>query len=124
MPAGTPRECHTLFAAAMNAGDLPGLLALYDAAAILVPQPGEVAKGTDAIRAGLQQFLAMRPAIRIETVHALESGDTALLRGRWVIDATGPDGKPVRMTGNSTEVVRRQPDGTWQFLIDHPFGAD
>jgi ketosteroid isomerase-like protein len=36
---------------------------------------------------------------------------------------TGPDGKPATMTGESVEVVRRQPDGSWRAVIDLPFGA-
>jgi ketosteroid isomerase-like protein len=25
---------------------------------------------------------------------------------------------------SSVEIVRRQRDGTWRYVIDHPFGAD
>jgi len=28
------------------------------------------------------------------------------------------------LSGNSTEVVRRQSDGTWLFVIDNPHGAE
>jgi ketosteroid isomerase-like protein len=28
------------------------------------------------------------------------------------------------MAHESTDVARRQPDGSWKFVIDHPFGAD
>jgi hypothetical protein len=27
------------------------------------------------------------------------------------------------MASSTTEVVRRQPDGSWLYIIDHPFGA-
>ena len=46
------------------------------------------------------------------------SGTTA----KWVLEGTGPDGKPMRMEGQSAEVARRQPDGTWRFAIDNPHG--
>jgi ketosteroid isomerase-like protein len=39
-----------------------------------------------------------------------------------VLDGTGPDGKPVKIEGQSAEVARRQPDGTWLFVIDNPHG--
>jgi ketosteroid isomerase-like protein len=29
----------------------------------------------------------------------------------------------VDVQGASAEVIRRQPDGTWRYVIDHPFGA-
>ena len=41
---------------------------------------------------------------------------------KWVLEGTGPDGKPIKMEGQSAEVARRQPDGTWLFVIDNPFG--
>lgn len=47
-----------------------------------------------------------------------------LTRGKWRLSGTGPDGKPVTMSRNSTEVVRRQPDGSWKFIIDNLRGAD
>ena len=124
MPAQKPQDLHSLFASALNSGDLNNLVGLYEPTATLVPQPGQVATGTAAIRQALQAFVAMKPTIHIETKFVLETGDLALLRGKWILDAKGPDGKPMQMTGNSTEVVRRQRDGSWLYLIDHPYGAD
>jgi hypothetical protein len=34
------------------------------------------------------------------------------------------DGKPFTANGKSMEVVRRQPDGTWRFVIDNPHGGE
>jgi len=31
-------------------------------------------------------------------------------------------GEPVTMNGRVTDVVRRQPDGTWRWVIDVPYG--
>ena len=28
------------------------------------------------------------------------------------------------MCGNSIEILRRQSDGSWRFVIDHPLGAE
>ncbi len=33
------------------------------------------------------------------------------------------DGNPVELHGTTSELVRRQPDGTWKYVIDHPFGG-
>ncbi len=38
----------------------------------------------------------------------------AVLYGAWTL------GPPVSAEGLSTEVVRRQPDGDWKFVIDNP----
>lgn len=75
-------------------------------------------------RMALEGFLAPTGKIRIETKSVIEAGEVALLRSQWRLTGTSPTGKPIDMSHNSTEVVRRQPDGTWRYLIDHPFGAD
>ena len=53
-----------------------------------------------------------------------QSGDLAVLAAKWQLSMTGSDGKPVRMEGQSVEVVRRQADGRWLFAIDLPFGTE
>ena len=34
------------------------------------------------------------------------------------------DGEPVRLASKNADVLRRQPDGTWRFVIDNPWGTD
>jgi uncharacterized protein (TIGR02246 family) len=125
MPARKPEECDTLLVEAINRGDLEAALALYEPNASFVQDSGEVVTGLGAIREVMQGFLAIKPKFSIE-VKAVQSGDggLALLRAKWSATGTGPDGKPMTITGNSTEVVRRQSDGTWRFVIDNPRGAD
>ena len=60
--------------------------------------------------------------IRERAVGSL-AGDVALVTASWQLAMTGPDGKPAEMSGQSLEVVRRQPGGGWLFVIDEPFGA-
>jgi hypothetical protein len=45
MPARTPEEVAQLWAESFAAGDLDALVELYEADAMLVPQPGEVVTG-------------------------------------------------------------------------------
>jgi uncharacterized protein (TIGR02246 family) len=125
MPARKPEECDTLLVEAVNRGDLEAALALYEPNASFVLESGQVVAGKAAIREVMQGFLALKPKFTIE-VKAVPSGDggLALTRAKWSLTGTGPDGKPMAMSGNSTEVVRRQPDGTWLFVIDNPRGAD
>ena len=114
---------HRKFEKAFNAGDLEGLVALYEATALLIPGPGLTARGKDEIRAALQQFLTGRPAIHIETVAAFESAGVGLTHGKWTLKGTDADGKPFESGGTSAEVLRRQADGRWLYVVDNPFGA-
>ena len=51
-------------------------------------------------------------------------GDIALLRAEVHLVGTAPDGIRVEINNHTAEVVRRQPDGSWLYTIDHPYGAD
>ncbi len=53
----------------------------------------------------------------------LTTGDLAMSLVKWTLNGTGPDGKPLTMTGTSSDVARRQPDGTWRMVIDNPWGT-
>ena len=124
MGARTPDQLHGLFLDAFNRSDVEAIIALYEPTACLVPQPGQTTHGREAIREALQQFLALNGRMTMTTAYSILAEDLALLRGQWSVTGTGPDWKPVSMEGHSLEVARRQPDGTWLFAIDHPFGAD
>ena len=124
MPIAKPEDAHRLFAEAFNAGKLDALVALYEPEAHLISQQDQVHVGHDAIRNTLKGFLALHGKIDMDTHYAFEAGDTALLRSHWSVVGTGRDGKVLEMQGNGVEVLRRQSDGTWRFIIDHPFGAE
>ncbi len=122
MPAHQPEELDQLFAQAFNSGDVDALVALYEPEASFNPEPGQVVTGTQAIREALGNFLAMNPKLTLETKNLNQTNDIALTSANWHLTATGPDGNPVDMRGQSVEVSRHQPDGTWRFVIDNPFG--
>jgi len=122
MPARSPEELDVLFASAINAGDIEAVMKLYEPGACLMPEPGEVASGTKAVREALSGFLAMNPRIKLDVKKLAEAGGIALTTSKWILEGTGADGKPVKIEGQSAEVARRQPDGTWLFVIDNPYG--
>ena len=121
--ARTPEDTHKLWADRCNAGDLDGLIALYEPGAVLMPQPGQTVSGHASIREALQGLLALRPTFSGEFQRALQAGDLALVFTRWTLNGTAPDGSHVSLSGQTSDVVRRQSDGTWLFAIDNPFGG-
>ena len=122
MTARTPEDLDRQFAEALNAGKLDALVALYEPQATLMPSPGKLGTGTAAIREALGQFVAGKPKMSLTPKVVAQSGDIAVLTAKWDLSMAGPDGKPANMTGQSAEVVRKQPDGRWLFVIDLPFG--
>jgi uncharacterized protein (TIGR02246 family) len=124
MSASTPEEVPRLWAETFSAGDLDALVALYEEHdAMLVPQPGETVTGTDDIREALSAFLALRPTFDLEVRKVLQTGDLALSFADWTLSGTGPDGEAIEMAAQTSDVLRRQPDGSWRIVIDNPYGS-
>lgn len=121
--AKEPTDVDRLFEDRLNAGDLDGLVALYEPGGTLVRGDGSPATGPPAIRAELEPLLAAKPRGTLNVVHVVPGGDLALLYNEWKMTLTGPDGRPAEIAGRAVEVVRRQPDGTWRFVVDDPYGG-
>lgn len=108
--AASPEELARIFFERANAGDIDGLVALYEEDAVLKIGPEEVpATGRDAIRAYYAELLANGPRIEVgDDRPSLRFGELALTSSR-------------RVNGMETaEIARRQPDGSWLWIIDQP----
>ena len=121
MPAKTPEEVDALFEKYVNAGDLDSLVDLYEPGAALSVAPGEVATGHDEIRAGLKGFLDAKAHVKLNVTQTILSGDVAATYNDWSGVMTGADGSKIEMAGKAIEIVRKQADGTWRFIIDDAF---
>jgi uncharacterized protein (TIGR02246 family) len=95
--AKVPNDLEKLFVERANAGDVEGLVALYEPDAIVAYGAGEVAIGQEQIRDFFVKFLANRPQLEPSIqAAALCSGDLALTSSRissgditaevWVVD--------------------------------------
>jgi uncharacterized protein (TIGR02246 family) len=116
----SPEALMHAFTDRVHAGDLDGLVALYEPSAVFEPRPGVVVRGRDAIGQALAELLALRPRMVANTVQVLQANDVALVVNEWNLTGTAPDRSEVRRGGRSADVVRRQPDGSWLILADKP----
>ena len=123
MDVQTPQEAVHGMVDSFNNRDLDAFLSFYEPGATLAPRPGQVVSGEAEIREAMGEFLALGGRMEIDPeLTVVRAGDIALVSGSWTITGTGPDGEPVTMSGRTADVVRRQPDGTWRWVIDVPFG--
>lgn len=106
-PAKEPNDLERFFVERANAGDVEGLLALYEPNAIVANGDREMAIGLNEIRQFFVRFLDNRPQLDPSIqAPALCSGDLALTSSRL-------------SNGDITaEVARRQPDGSWLWVVD------
>ncbi len=111
-------DIHPLFEARANEGDLAGLVALYEPAATMVLADGSTVTGPDAIGEQLAGILALGGRMTLRPRYVVEAGDLALLSNEWRLVAGDQT-----LGAVTHEVARRQPDGSWLYLLDHPFAG-
>ena len=106
-PAKEPNDLEKFFVERANAGDVEGLVALYEPGAMLSDGAGGIAVGRAQIREFLTKFIADRPRLEPSNqAEALSCGDLSLTSSKL-------------SNGDITaEVARRQTDGNWLWVID------
>jgi uncharacterized protein (TIGR02246 family) len=120
-PPKSPEACDLLFVEHVNADDLDALLSLYEPACRMVRRDGSVAHGHAEIREALGRLIAIRARMTSEIVKVVAGDELAMVYNDWHMTGKRPDGQPVEARGKALEVVRRQPDGTWRFILDDPY---
>lgn len=118
MHAFEPAEASTLFERYFADGDLDGLMSLYEDDAVF-PTPHGTSTGPDEIRATLKAYLDSGAELQFGKSLVFSVGDLALIHTPWTMQM--PDGSTSE--GATAEVVRRQSDGSWKYVIDNPDGT-
>ena len=121
---GTPEQVLKSIVDGINTGNLDVLMPLYEPEAAFATQPGSLSHGLPGVRKALGGFIAMKGKLDLNVTRVLEANDLALVTTVWSFIGTGPDGDPVKLAAHSADVLRRQADGSWRFVIDNPWGTD
>ena len=123
MAAQSPEDMVRVWSDAFNRADLDALLNCYEEGGTLTRRSEPPITGHPAIRALFSSMLAGSPTIEVSTRKIVRGGDLALCYHDWTLRAKNPDGTPMTVSGKSVEVLRRQPDATWKYILDDPFGG-
>jgi ketosteroid isomerase-like protein len=115
MPATNPEQICHLFRQYMAEGNLEALLSLYDPEVAFLNQAGEIKRGRQGLKGELAPLASSKATFDFDIKQIIQSGDIALMHTHWTISASQP--KPQ----HAIEVARRQPDGSWCWLIGDPF---
>lgn len=114
-----PEQMNRTFADAFNARNIEGLLGLYESDAILIVGDGATCHGLEQIAAQLRTLLTVPGTMTSLNNFCVRHGDIALLRADYVVVDAGA----VILKGSSSELIRRQDDGAWRYVIDHACGS-
>ena len=102
-----PDDLEQLFVKGLNAGDVEAVMTLFERDAVVALSDRGLCMGIEAIRAALDDLVASGVKLTLgEQQPTLRVGDLALTSTRLSDGAV------------TAEVARRQPDGTWRWVID------
>jgi uncharacterized protein (TIGR02246 family) len=111
-------DIHPAVEAGTNDQDLDRLMALYAPDATLVLMDGSTVTGTAAIREQWAVILQLKGRMTVRSRYAIEAGDLAVLSNEWTLTVDDQT-----MSAVTAEVARRQSDGSWLYVVDHPFAS-
>ncbi len=120
-----PDDASRILVTAIEAGDIETIVALYEPDAILFSKSGRAMQGADAIRQDNLGLIALKPTFTIDFITATVSADGQLATNRMKAELawTDKEGKEKRGSVDTLEVLRRQADGSWRYVIDDPYGS-
>ena len=122
-----PEDPDYLLAHAFNDRDVAAVEALYERDSVTrqLPEQGSVSGPGSALVTGLiEAARGSEQRMNMAVVQVTQVDDIALLCSQWSVTGQAADGTPLSITHRGCEITRRQPDGTWRFVIDVPGGAD
>ncbi|MCU7796168.1 MAG: SgcJ/EcaC family oxidoreductase [Candidatus Thiodiazotropha sp. (ex Myrtea spinifera)] len=109
---------------AVNNKSIAGVFDFYEDDALLVMEPGRVAKGKEEIRDFFQFIFGLDVKAKQIATNILEVEDIALFTSRWAAEGTLPDGNSFTNENVATSVFRKSQDGRWRLLINNSFGPE
>ena len=121
-PAADARALGEKFAAAVAAGDVGAILALYtEDAHVIYPGRGDEAHGKAEIEAMLKREIAAMRATPLvqKTSDAIAIDPTHIVNvGRWEMTVGQPGHTHQTLTVRTTELLVNE-NGTWRYRVDH-----
>ncbi len=120
MPVKIPSDFMSTWNELYAAGNVDGILDLYDDSIVLVGQPGTRVSGKEQVRAVIDGFLAMsQDGLDLKPGTSVDGPNHSVTYGDWVFDGVGPDG-PVHIEARATAVLIQKEDG-WYAVLDDFF---
>ncbi len=108
------------YAAALNAGDLDGIMAGFTDDAVRMPPNASAIIGKESIRSLLQTNLEQNTYQLDNPPEEVQvSGDLAFARGTYTVTVTPKaGGESIQREGKYLVIFQKQPDGSWKAARD------
>jgi ketosteroid isomerase-like protein len=120
-----PADVHSTLLKSFNAGDVDATVACYESQACFMSRSGRIARGAMELRDVYRVTFSNKPQIKFRVRKIVPAGDDlALVVVEWRSKAVSPVGEVRLWAGTATNIVRRQPDGSWKLVLDNPYGIE
>lgn len=116
--ASRPEDVSPLLHFLLRNGELDEAARLYEEEAAFIEVDG-IAHGRTAIREAHRRFSEAGLHVQLVDQVTFVVDDLALVQWSWIVETENGDSRG----GVSAEVLRRQTDGSWKFVIDNSDGA-
>jgi len=117
-----PEDMNNTFTQAYNSGNVDNIDLLFESEAKVVTYDKSTISGQKEYHQEHLNLLKLGGKMTSINQSCIIFEDIALLSAAWKINTWNEDGEPLEISGKSTEVIRKQNDGTWLYVIDSPFG--
>lgn len=120
-----PEDCNRILLGALESGDIETSVELYEPSAVLFKKSGQTLTGHEEIRKNNVFLIALKPTFTIEFIKTTFSSDGNLATNRMkaAMSGTNAEGKKIEGLIHTLEVLRKQADGSWRYVIDDPYGS-
>jgi len=122
MLATTPLEAVKELDDALERGDLEAVLSFYEDDAVVVVEPGRLARGKKDLGEFFAYLFTLTPSARQIKTRVIEAGNIALFISKWVFSGFDGNGQPISREAIATCVFRKNADEKWRLVIDNSFG--
>ena len=103
-------------------------MACYEPQACFVLKSGHAARGIVELREMFRATFSYKPDLKLDVRKIISAGDDlvnlVLAVVEWKSKAVSSSGEAKVWAGTATDIVRRQPDGTWKLALDNPYGIE
>ena len=117
----TPLQTMLTLVDAREKGDMETALSCYETEATIVFGPGRTGAGQQALREFIE--FAMTLPVVFTSRNVFEGADVALHYSAWTSSSVDSIGQTQQLGGITTDVLRKQLDGSWLIAIDNAWGV-
>lgn len=121
MSVRKPEEWPSQFEEKVHAGDLEGVMILYEPVAAFVRDSKEVIVRHEGVRAVLAGLIAKKPRFKSQVQQFVVVDDIAVLYTNFTV-TMGPAEKAQVVKSRAIEILRRQHDSSWKLIVGDPDG--